>query len=357
MTRYIVRRLAQAVPTFFGITILSYLLMAASGNPVQVLAFQPDMTPAEFKRIGDNLGVNDPLPVQYLRWLAGDDWMRWDEDNDGVADHAVLVSLDPDGDGEPASPGTRRGILRGDFGNSFVTRRPVLELMSERFGATLELNVITLILGNILGLLVGILAALNRGRLIDYLARFNSAFFNAIPLFWFALLVLLFFGAQLRILPLGDRCKTLLTTSCPPIWLRLEYLVLPVFVVTVNIVADVSRVMRTSMLEVIGHDYIRTARAKGLKWRAVWVRHAARNALIPIVTGIGPAILSLLAGSIVIETIFNWPGVGQVTFTAAVARDYPMVMANVIYASFIVIIGYIISDLLYTLVDPRIRFN
>ncbi len=357
MTRYILRRLAQAVPTFLGITVLSYLLMAASGNPVQVLAFQPDMTPEEFKRIGDDLGVNDPLPVQYLRWLAGDDWMRWDEDGDGVADHAVLVALDPDGDGKPAKPGTRHGILRGDFGNSFVTRRPVLELLSERFPATLELNVITLILGNTLGILAGILAALNRGRLLDYGVRFHSAFFNAIPLFWFALLTLLYFAAQLRILPLGDRCKTLLTTSCPPINLRLEYLVLPVFAIVMNIIADVSRLMRTSMLEVIGQDYIRTARAKGLRRNAVWVRHAARNALIPIVTGIGPAILSLLNGTIVIETVFNWPGAGQVTFSAAVARDYPMVMATVIYASFIVIIGYIISDFLYTVVDPRIRFN
>lgn len=354
MSRYILRRLLQAIPTFFGITILSFSLMAASGNPVQVLAFQPDMTPEEFKRIGDTLGVNDPLPIQYLRWLLGDDWMRWDTDGDGKADRSFLLSLDPEG---KSQPGTRRGILRGDFGNSFVTRRPVLDLLTERIPATLELNIITLILGTSLGLLVGIIAALNRGKPLDHLARFNSAFFNAIPLFWFALLALLFFGAQLRILPLGDRCKTLLTTSCPPILMRLEYLVLPVSVIVLNVIADVSRLMRTSILDVIGQDYIRTAQAKGLRRRGVWLVHATRNALIPIVTGLGPAILALLGGSIVIETIFNWPGVGQVTFSAAIARDYPMVMANVIYAAFVTIVGYMISDILYSLVDPRIRFS
>lgn len=357
MIRYIIRRLVQAIPTFFGITILSYILMSASGNPVQALSFQPNMGRDEQERLSKVLGVSDPWPIQYLRWLLGDDWLRWDSDGDGVADHAFILPLDADGDGENEPPGKRLGVVRGDFGNSFVKKRPVLDLIFERLPSTLELSVSSLLVGTAVGLLIGILAAVNRGKAFDNISRVLAVVFDSIPSFWLALMLLLFFGSYLKILPIGDRCKLTLDDSCPPIYERLQYMVLPVFVFSTGLISGYSRLMRASMLDVLGQDYIRTAQSKGLNNRMVLYRHAARNALIPIATFLGPAITGLLAGAVVIETIFNYPGVGKTLFDAAVARDYPVVMASVIYGAVATILGYLLSDILYAWIDPRIRFN
>ncbi|MBZ0279308.1 MAG: ABC transporter permease [Anaerolineae bacterium] len=357
MIRYIFRRLLQAVPTFFGITVLSYILMSASGNPVQVLGFRPDSGREEQERLAKVLGVNDPWPIQYLRWLLGDDWMRWDSDGDGVADRSFILPLDADGDGENEPPGKRLGAVRGDFGNSFVKKRPVLELIFERLPSTLELSISSLVVGASLGLLIGILAAVNKGKRFDNASRVLAVVFDSIPAFWLALMLLLFFGSNLKILPIGDRCKLTLDDSCPPIYERLEYMVLPVFVFSTGLISGYSRIMRASMLDVLGQDYIRTAQSKGLNRRMILYRHAARNALIPIATFLGPAITGLLAGAVVIETIFNYPGVGKTLFEAATSRDYPVVMASVIYGAVATILGYLLSDIMYAWIDPRIRFT
>lgn len=347
----------QAIPTFLGITILSYLLMSIAGNPVQTLTFGPDVTQEEMKRVARELGVDDPWSLQYLRWLVGDDWMRWDSKGTGIADHTFLLPLDPDGDGKGVPPGTRRGVLRGDFGVSFVQKRPVLDILVERLPATLELSVTSLIFGALIGLTLGIVAAVHRNSFIDHFSRVIAVTFNAIPSFWLALMLLLLFGSTLHLLPIGDRCQLTMDNSCPPIYQRLQYMILPVFVFSTGLIALFSRYMRASMLDVIGQDYIRTARAKGLREGPIWVRHAARNALIPIATFLGPALTGLLGGAVVIETIFNYPGVGKTLLDAAVARDYPVVMAAVIYASLATILGYLLSDVLYALIDPRISFH
>lgn len=357
MSRYVLRRLLQAIPTFFGITILAYMLMSASGNPVRVLSFRPNSSAEEQERLAAVLGVNDPWPVQYLRWLLGDDWMRWDSNGDGISDQAVILSLDVNGDGEPEPPGERLGVLRGDFGTSFVKKRPVLEMIFERVPATLELSVASLILGSIVGLTVGCLAAIKRGGWFDNVSRIVAVIFDAIPAFWLSLMLILIFGSTLRILPIGDRCKLTLDDSCPPIYERIEYMILPVFVFSTGLISGYSRLMRSSMLDVISKDYIRTAYAKGLSDRAVIFVHGARNALIPIATSFGPAILGLVGGAVVIETIFNYPGVGRTLFEAATGRDYPVVMAATIYAAFATIIGYLLSDMMYGVLDPRIRFD
>lgn len=356
MSRYIFRRLVQAIPIFFGITIISYFLMSLSGNPVLALVMEPRMTQAQVARTAAILGVNDPWPVQYLRWLLGDDWMRWDSNGDGIADHAFLVPLDPVGDGHPL-PGTRKGILRGDFGDSFTLKRPVLDLITERIPATLEISVTSLVIGFVVGILLGVLAAVRRGGFSDNMIRVMSAVFNAVPIFWLGLLLLLIFAVVLQILPLGDRCELTLSDTCPPIYDRLSYMVLPVFAETTGLVAGLSRLMRASLLEEISQDYIRTARAKGMRGGGVWLIHATRNALIPIATGLGPAITGLIGGSVVIERIFNYPGVGKTLYDAAVGRDYPVVMASVIYAAIATILGYLLSDILYAFIDPRIQFS
>jgi peptide/nickel transport system permease protein len=161
----------------------------------------------------------------------------------------------------------------------------------------------------------------------------------------------------LKLFPIGDRCKLTLEASCPPVYERLNYLVLPVIVLSIGAVAGYSRLMRASMLDIISQDYIRTARAKGLSARVVWFKHAARNAMIPIATSLGPALTSLLSGAVVTETIFNYPGVGLTSVQAVTQRDYPMVMAITIYAAISTILGYLLSDILYAVIDPRIRFK
>ena len=357
MIKYTLRRLIQAIPTFFGITILSYLLMsAAPGGPVAALTFAPNVTPAQRERLAAQLGVNDPLPVQYLRWLAGDDWMRWDADGDGVSDHAFLLPLNAP-NGEPLPPGKTRGILRGDFGRSFFYKRPVADMIGERVSATLELGAASLILGLAVGVPIGILAAVRRGGWFDNFTRVLAVVFNAIPVFWLGLILILIFGSWLHLLPMGSRCSALAIGGCPPIWQRIDYLLLPTFVLATGAIAVYSRYMRASMLDVMHQDYMRTAQAKGLSGRTVWFKHGARNALVPLATFLGPAVTGLLSGAAITETIFSWPGLGRFAVAAVTQQDYPVVMTVVILGAIATILGYILSDILYALIDPRIRFD
>lgn len=358
MIKYTLRRLLQAIPTFFGITILSYLLMsAAPGGPVRALTFAPNITPAQRERLAIQLGVNDPLVVQYLRWLVGDDWMRWDSDGDGVSDGSFLLPLDVDGDGEPEPPGDDYGVLRGDFGRSFFYKRDVASMIGERVAATFELGAAALLLGLAVGVPVGIIAAVRKGRAFDNITRVIAVVFQAIPVFWLGLLLILIFGSWLRLLPMGSRCSALAIGGCPPIWGRLEYMLLPTFVLATGAIAVYSRYMRASMLDVMSQDYMRTAQSKGLSGRNVWFKHGARNALIPLATFLGPAITGLLSGAAITETIFSWPGLGRFAVSAVTSQDYPVVMAVVIIGSVATILGYILSDILYALIDPRIRFD
>ncbi len=358
MFKYIVRRLIQALPTFFGITVLSYLLMtAAPGGPVAALTFGQRITPQERVQMAARLGISDPWPIQYLRWLTGDDWLRWDSNGDGVADKSFLIPLDADGDGQPEPPGDRRGILRGDFGNSFYARRPVLDVVAERIPATLELGLAALLVGLLVGVPIGIIAAVRRGTWFDNFTRVMAVVFNAVPIFWLGLILILIFGSILGWLPMGSRCAPTLTGDCPPIYNRLNYILLPMLILSTGGIAGYSRYMRTSMLEVIGQDYIRMAQAKGLRDRQVWFGHAARNALIPLATFLGPAITGLLGGAAITETIFSWPGLGRLGVSSVVQQDFPVVMAVVIMTSVATILGYLLSDILYAWIDPRIRFD
>lgn len=356
MVKYTLRRMVQAIPTFLGITILSYLLMSlAPGGPVRALTFGPRSTPAQIARVSKQLGLNDPLPIQYLRWLLGDDWMRWDSDGDGKADHSFLIPLEIDGEVQP--PGTNKGFLRGDLGNSYFERRPVINVITERIPATLELGISALFFGVLIGVPIGILAAVKRGGKFDSFTRILAVVFNAVPVFWLGLILILIFGAWLKILPMGGRGPVQLNGDYPPIYQRLQYLILPTFVLATGGIAVFSRYMRASMLDVIGQDYIRTAKAKGLSSRNVWFTHGARNALIPIATFLGPAMAGLLGGAPITETIFSWPGLGRVGVNSVIQQDYPVVMAVVIITSVATIIGFLLSDILYALIDPRIRFS
>lgn len=389
MYRYIIRRLIQSIPTFFGITILAFILMIATpGGPEGALTFNlaaggggtQSGSGANVSGAGTGLtvrdaiemrlGTNDPLLARYLKWLIGDDWMRVDTDGDGFADVGRLVSptfIASTGEEIPYRAGERYGILRGDFGFTF-NGRPVLDVIVENIPATLELSIASLIIGTVFGILVGILAAIGRGGLFDNFTRVFAVIINAIPNFWLGLLILLAFSfspiidtngdgiPDRGLFPTGGRCKASIDDSCPPIIERIDHMFLPVMLLSLNGIAGTSRIMRASMLDVVSQDYIRTARAKGLSNRRVWLRHGMRNALIPIATGLGPAITGVLGGAVITEQIFNYQGLGLKTLEAITQRDYNVVMALTIYAAIATIIGYLLSDILYAIIDPRIRY-
>lgn len=346
MARHIIRRLIQSIPTFFGITLLSYMIMAAApGGPAKLITFQTSTPESQnsdaTRREIERLGLNDPWPVQYLAWLAGNDWMWW---------KGPVEERDP--------RAVRYGILRGDFGNSFFKKRPTMDMIGERLPASFELGVSSLIVALVLGVPLGILSAIWRGSPFDNGTRVMAVVGNAIPNFWFGLILLLIFGSWLGWLPMGDRCDPLKysRTPCPPVHQRLEHLILPTIVLAYGGVAGYSRYMRTAMLDTINSDYVRTARAKGLPPRAVWFRHAARNALIPLATFLGPALVGVIGGAAITESIFTWPGLGRLFLESISARDYPVIMASVVIGSILTVIAYIISDILYAVFDPRIRF-
>ncbi len=349
MGQYIIRRLLQAIPTLFGITVLSFLLMTlAPGGPTGALTFSPDTSPETRARLEERLGANDPWILQYAYWMIGDNWRGRDLDGDGEIDYY----------------GNRKGLLRGDFGKSlFRGQQPVINIIGQRIIPTLELTMSALFVGIVFGIPTGIYAAIRRGGVFDNVTRILAVIFNAVPNFWLGLILILVFASWLEILPLSGRCplptsEQLLfgEDSCPPLWGRLEYLVLPTFTLGTVFIAAYSRYMRTSMLEVISQDYMRTAKAKGLTARRVWLTHGARNALIPIATFLGPAITGLLGGAVLTETIFSWPGLGRTVIGAVRQQDYPLVMASVVISGVATILGYILSDILYALIDPRIRF-
>lgn len=346
MYRYIIRRLIQAVPTIFGVSILSFLIMtAAPGGPTAAMALDPNIRLEDRQFMEELLGLNDPWHMQYLYWLIGDDW------------------FDREIDGETYT-GDRQGILRGDFGFSFGTNREVVDLIGELIIPTLELTGSAFIVGLMFGLPIGILAAINRGGIFDNVTRVAAVIFNAIPNFYLGLILILVFAFGMDILPPYGRCPPPTQeqifsgeTGCVPIYQRLEYLILPTFTLGTVYIAGYSRYMRASMLDVIGQDYIRTARSKGLSNRMVWFKHGARNAMIPIATFLGPAILGLIGGSVVVEQVFNWPGLGKRTIVAVTQFDYAFIMAVVMLGAVATILGYILSDILYALIDPRIRFT
>ncbi|MCY3833702.1 MAG: ABC transporter permease [Chloroflexi bacterium] len=360
MIKYIIRRLIQAIPTFFGITLLSYLLLwLAPGSVVERLYLAPNIKAETRARLAAQLGINDPFHIQYLRWLAGDDWLRWDTDGDGIADQAFrpLAKLDEDGDGLPEPPGDNYGILRGDFGRSFVKKQPVMEVLLTNLPATLELGIAAVVTSLAIGIPVGVLSAVTQGRRFDKVSRVMAVIFDAVPNFWLGYIFIFVFCRVFDILPCGGRCVPNLYGVCPPLLERLNYMLLPTVVFAAGFVALFSRYVRASTLEVLSQDYIRTARAKGLAPQVVNFRHAMRNAMIPVATLLGPIITNVWAGAIVIESVFAWPGIGRIAFTSAIQQDYPVVMGIVIFASIGTILGFLLSDFLYVLIDPRIRID
>jgi peptide/nickel transport system permease protein len=343
MIRYLLRRLLQSIPTLFGITIISYgIMLAAPGGPAAALTFDPQARGAQNEARRQSLGLDDPVWLQYVRWLAGDDWHTYQITNE---------------DGEVIEQnGTRKGILRGDFGRSFSHKRPVLELISDKIQATAELGILSLLISFGLGVPLGILAAVSAGGAFDGLTRLVAVFITSIPSFLLGVMLIIVFGTWLGWLPLGGRCPISISGQCS-LMDRGEHLILPVFTLSIGGVAVLSRYIRSKTLDVLTKDYVRTAKAKGLPMRKVYFSHATRNALIPVATFLGPSIPGILGGSVIIEQVFSWQGLGRMGLEAALQQDYPVIMAFVLFGGVSTIFGYLLSDILYVIVDPRIRLD
>lgn len=333
MIRFILTRIGLLIPTFIGVTLLTFaLIRLVPGDPIEILVGERAISPERHALYRAQLGLDKPLAVQYGIYISD--------------------------------------VLSGDLGRSIVTKTPVLDEFAALFPATVELSVCAIIFAVAIGLPLGILAAVRRGTVFDYATMGVSLTGYSMPIFWWALLLILFFSVNLGWTPVSGRLSvmyyiepvtgfmlidTLLSDEPEAFWSALRHLILPAVALGTIPLAVIARMTRSSMLEVLGEDYIRTARAKGLAPIRVIGLHALRNALIPVITVIGLAVGVLFAGAILTETIFAWPGVGKWLVESVRRRDYPVLQGGVLLVASVVMGVNLIVDLLYGLINPRIR--
>jgi peptide/nickel transport system permease protein len=304
MIVYILRRLVISVPLLLVVTIAVFLLMELTPGDPAVLMLGQDATPQSIEALRIQFGLDRPLPEQYLRFLGS--------------------------------------LLQGDLGRSFVTHLPVTAEIGRTWPATLQLAVAAMAIALAVGLPLGVITAVKRGGWLDQIARVVVLVSVSMPIFWSGLLLIYYFAVQLRWLPTSGAGT-------------LAHLVLPAVSLSTFSLAVIVRLTRSSMIDVLGEDYVRTARAKGLRDFVVVVRHGLKNALIPVVTIAGLQFGQLLAGAVLTETVFNWPGLGRLTVTAVFARDYPMIRGAILVIAATFIVVNLLVDVVYAFLDPRIR--
>ena len=317
MQAFILRRLVYAIPTLIGISIITFAIVRLSpGDPIRLYTFGvSDITQADVEQLRHVYGLDKPIPLQYVAWITQ--------------------------------------VIRLDFGQSLIYHKDAGRLILELIPNTLQLAVVALLLQLVIGVPLGVVSALKRGSWIDGVIRVFGVAGHAIPAFWLGLVLILFFAVQLRFLP----SQGMLTVG-HDVWDipdRLKHILLPAFVLSLTGIADYARILRTETLDVLSQDYVRTAHAKGLPTRRVVFIHALRNALIPVVTALGGILALLVGGALVIEQVFSWPGLGRFTFQAAIAKDYPVIQAGTMIASVLLVVSYVLRDIAYAVVDPRIK--
>jgi dipeptide transport system permease protein len=332
MLRFLLTRISLIIPTFIGVTLLSFsLIRLVPGDPIELLAGERGLDPVRHAALRAQLGLDQPLLQQYWLYI--------------------------------------QNVLQGDLGVSIVTKTSVVDEFLTLFPATIELSLFAMLLAVLIGLPVGILAAVKRGSLFDYSSMGLSLVGYSMPIFWWALLLILFFSVNLGWTPVSGRISvlfyvepvtgfllvdSLLSDETGAFQSALSHLILPAIALGTIPLAVIARMTRSSMLEVLQADYIRTARAKGLApWRVIII-HALRNALIPVITVIGLQVGVLFAGAILTETIFAWPGVGKWLIESVQRRDYPVLQGGVLLIATVVMLINLLVDLLYGLINPRI---
>jgi peptide/nickel transport system permease protein len=306
MRAYALRRLGQAALTLLGVSVLVFVVLRVlPGDPAKMLL--PEGAPqSAVDELNRHLGLREPLHVQY----------------------AIFI----------------RSVVRGDFGQSFQYRAPALRVVTERLAATAQLALAAMFLTGTVGVSLGIVAAVRRGTRYDFASTLFAVLGQSLPNFWLGIMLILLFGVALRWLP----------TSGFESW---RHLILPAVTLAAFPMALVARLTRSSMLEILGRDYIRTGRAKGLAERAVVLRHALRNAAVPVLTVLGLQIGTLLGGAVITESVFAWPGMGKLVVDAIFFRDFPVVQTVLIFSATIFVLINLLVDLLYTVIDPRIRYS
>ena len=397
MTNYLIRRTFQMVIVVMAATLAIYvILLAAPGGPLSGIGRttgdqKARLTQQDILRIEQALGLNRPLYLGYLTWLAGEDWVNevgnlvgnpgdpqkmlftgtWEDFQTPSCQAAggTNANANPNLVSTPCS----RGILRFDFGESWsVSRgRPVIGIIQDRMGNTIRLLVTVTVLSLVIAIPMGIISAVKQYSILDYVVTTFGFFGISMPVFWFGLMLIMFFGhffrvsglpyfptggtQALRILP--GSIQAVLGIAKGSVADQAVHLVLPTMMLTLVYLAGWSRFMRSSMLEVMRQDYVRTARAKGLRERVVIFKHAARNALIPIVTIVVFQLPDIFSGAVLTETVFSYPGMGRLFIDALGRDDWPIVMGFLYINAILVVIATLIGDILYTIVDPRIRFD
>jgi peptide/nickel transport system permease protein len=318
VVRYTIRRVLQSIPLLFGITVLTFLIIhAAPGGPLAFLTLDPNISPEDLERLKQAYGLNDPVPVQYLHWLGR--------------------------------------LVHFDLGNSFEYHQPVLATILDHLPATLELLGVAYLIGIGAGIPLGVFAATHRGSLGDQSVRFFTVLGSAIPHWWLGLMLIVFLsGSVLHLFPAGG-----MGTVGEDFDLldHLHHLFLPALILATGPMVVYARYVRAQTLEVLGQDYVRTARAKGNTERRIHTVHVLRNALIPAITLLGFSLAAIVEGAVLIEQVFAWPGMGRVLVQGALVRDYPLIMGGVLMAGFFVILGNLLADLGYGVADPRIRYR
>ena len=316
MGKYLLARSLQNLVLLVLVSIIGFgILHLAPGGPLAQFALVPGMSQADIARIAHQMGLDRPLPLQYWEWFSR--------------------------------------LLTGDWGRSYRDNQPVLAVIGSHLGATLELMVTATLIAVLLGTWIGVMGAIRRYSLFDYLATIGAMVALSIPTFWFGLVAIYVFSVKLAWLPAGNMS----TVGDGSLLDYARHLILPCLVLTLVTVAIWSRYMRSAMLDVQGQDFIRTARAKGLPERTVLVRHAMRNALLPMITIAGLQLPALLSGALVTETVFTWPGMGRLFLDSLGYRDYPVVMGILMFSAVLVLVGNLLADVFYAVADPRIRLD
>lgn len=343
MTKYIIRRVVQAIPLLILVTVIVYVLLKTAGDPLAQLAQDPLVSEEDRVVLRRSLGLEDPIPMQFLYWLIGDDW----------------VQRDLDLDGEPETYGKQRGILRGDFGDSFRYKRPVTQVIGDFLPNTILLGVTAYIVTLLFGMGIGIFAALRQYSLADNLITALSFTTFSFPIFLIALLSVYIFAVKFKewglpFLPVQGMYEVRGEKTAFEL---ARHMVLPVFCLSAISIARYGRFVRASMLEVINSDFIRTARAKGLSERRVTYVHALKNASLPLITLVGLDIPFILSGAVVTETIFAWPGMGRLFIDSLNNLDAPILIIFVLMTAIAVVLFQLLTDIAYAWADPRIRYD
>jgi peptide/nickel transport system permease protein len=344
MTRYIIRRLLQAIPLLIIVSIVLFTLMQFMGDPLATMGGRRATRPEDRERLTRQLGLDQPIYMQYLYWLIGNDW----------------VAIDVDGDGEADTMGQRKGVLRGDFGNSLMKRgQTAWEVIWERVPNTLLLMGVAELVIIVFALAIGIFSALRQYSMADHAITAVTFIGYSMPIFFTSLLLIYIFSVNFKrwglpSLPAVGMFDPQVGKTPSQVAL---HMILPVISIATVSLAAYSRYIRSTMLDVMNQDYVRTARAKGLKGRYIIIVHALKNASLPIVTLVGLDLAFLLGGALVTERIFAWPGMGRLFLDHLQRFDVPVVMGILILLSLTVIVFQLITDLTYAVLDPRIRYD